>query len=122
MSVAQVLVLGAVLLLLYRFLIRAIGTEQLGIWSVALATGSVTNIAGLGLSGSVVKFVAKYMARGNERAAAEVTQTAALSIGLAIGIVAMAIYPLIRWALTIIIPENHLNLAVSILAYGLASF
>ena len=122
MSVAQVAALGVTLFLLYRFLIRAIGAEQLGIWSVVLATTSVTNIAGLGFSGSVVKFVAKYVARGNERAAAEVTQTAALSIGLAIGIVVIAAYPLIRWALTIIISESSLNLADSVLPYGLASF
>jgi len=57
MSVVQIVVIGIVLFILYRFLLNTIGVEQLGIWSLVLATTSVTQIASFGLSGSVVKFV-----------------------------------------------------------------
>ena len=121
-SVVQVVLLGVTLFLLYRFLLNTIGAEQFGIWSVVLATTSVTNIAGFGLSGSVVKFVAKYAARGEDEVAANVIQTAALSIGLVIGIFLAVAYPLLSWILSLVIPENSLDAAISILPYGLASF
>ena len=63
MSFIQIMVISGVLFILYKFLLNTIGVEQLGIWSLVLATTAVTQIANLGLSGSVVKYVAKYIAR-----------------------------------------------------------
>ena len=50
MSVVQVVVTSGILFVLYRFLIRTIGVEKLGIWSVVLSTSSVAGIANLGLA------------------------------------------------------------------------
>ncbi|MGB6392039.1 MAG: hypothetical protein WBF14_06710, partial [Candidatus Acidiferrales bacterium] len=60
---AQVIGSAAALFLLYRVLIRAIGVERLGVWSLVLETTSVVTLANQGLSTSIVKFVAKYVAR-----------------------------------------------------------
>ena len=121
MSVVQVVLVGVILFLLYRFLLKTIGAEQFGIWSVVLATTSVTRIADFGFSGSVVKFVAKYAARGDDQAIAGVIQTAALTIAFVIGAIVVVAYPLISWLLSVIVPERSLSVAVSILPYGLAS-
>ncbi|MCL0069466.1 oligosaccharide flippase family protein [Dehalococcoidia bacterium] len=121
MSVVQVVIVGIVLFVLYRFLLNTIGIEQLGVWSVVLATTSVANIANLGLSASVVKFVAKYLARGEGQTVANVIQTSAISIGVLIGLVLLIAYPVATWLLGLIIPVENLKDALSILPYALAS-
>jgi len=121
MSVVQVIVTGGVLFILYRFLLNTIGIEQLGIWSVVMATNSVANIANLGLSASVVKFVAKYLARGEEKTVANVIQTSVMSIGILAGLVLLIAYPLVNWLLGLIIPLGNLKDALSILPYALVS-
>ena len=62
MMVLQIVVISIVLFFLYKFLLGTIGVEQFGIWSLVLATTAVTQIADLGFSGGVVKFVSKYVA------------------------------------------------------------
>lgn len=120
-SIIQVGITGVVLFILYRFLLNTIGIEKLGIWSVVLATTSVAGIANLGLSGSVVKFVAKYMARRQEQAVVDVIQTAAISIGVAVGFLLVAVYPFAGWLLSLIVPSHALQDALAILPYGLIS-
>ena len=65
-SVVQTVISGVVLFLLYRYLLDHLGTEQLGLWSVILASTSVARLSDLGLTGSVVKFVARYRALKND--------------------------------------------------------
>lgn len=119
MSVMQIIITSGVLFILYRFLLNVIGAKQLGIWSVVLATTSVTQIANLGLSGSVVKFVAKYIARGEEIDASKVIQTACLSIGVFVGIILITGFPILRLLLGIIIPAESLPLALAILPFAI---
>jgi O-antigen/teichoic acid export membrane protein len=121
MSIVQVVVLGAILFILYRYLLATIGIEQLGIWSILMATTAVTRIADLGLSGSVVKFVAKYGALNEDEKVAAVIQTASLSIGIAIGLIVVAVYPCARWMLGLVVPPSSMGIAVSFLPYALAS-
>ncbi|MGC8744981.1 MAG: polysaccharide biosynthesis C-terminal domain-containing protein, partial [Verrucomicrobiia bacterium] len=59
----QIISVGIALFFLYRFLLKTIGVEQFGIWSLVLSTTSIIGAANLGISGSIVKFVAKYIAR-----------------------------------------------------------
>jgi len=121
MSVLQFLVLGAVFFVLYRFLLRTIGPEEFGIWSVVLATASVTHLANFGLSSSVVKFVAKYIARGEKETVSDVIQTAAVSVCVLVGIVLLVGYLLASWILQVIIPEHNLQMALSLLPFALLS-
>ncbi len=122
LSVVQVVIIGGVLFILYRFLFNTIGIEQIGIWSVVLATTSVVNIANLGLTASVVKFVAKYLSHGEEETVSGVIQTSAISIGLFVGFILLAAYPFANWLLSLIMPVFNLKKALSILPYALLSF
>lgn len=121
MSLAQVVLVSGVLFFLYRFLVKTIGVEQLGIWSLVLATTSVTQVVNFGLSGSAVKFVAKYVARGEYNNVSGVIQTAVISLAILIGSVLLAGYPLIKWVLSLVVPVNSLGLALSILPFALFS-
>lgn len=118
MSVFQIIVISIVSFFLYRFLLKTIGVEKLGIWSLILATTSVTQIANMGFSGSVVKFVAKYVARGEPDNVSKVIQTAALSIAVSIGITLLALYTPIKWILGLVISPESLSFALKILPFS----
>lgn len=121
MSVAQVLIVGGTLFFLYRFLLKTIGVEQLGIWSLILATSSISNLASFGISGSVIKFVAKYVAHGDYQNAARVVQTAAISVAGLIGFAILVGYDVLLWILSIVLPVKFHYLAGLILPYSLIS-
>jgi len=118
MSMTQVAVIGGILFALYRFLLKTIGIEQLGIWSLVLATTAVTQIANLGLSGSVVKFVAKYIARGENENVSDVIQTAFFSVGIFVALILMIGYPIAKWILGLVILPESLPSALAILPYA----
>lgn len=121
MVVIQVIVSGITLFVLYRFLLETIGVELLGVWSVVLATASASRVTELGLIGSVVKFVSKYIARSEPEKSALVIETVTISIGILIGAILFLVYPLIVWALGKFIPEQNINDAIQILPYALIS-
>ena len=120
-SVVQTIISGAVLFLLYRFLIVQLGAEQLGLWSVILASTSVARLSDMGLTGSVVKFVARYRALKDDEHAAEVVQTAAISIALIMAVLVLMIYPLLDDVLELSIPAQSLPQALSILPWAIFS-
>lgn len=117
-SAVQIIAVSGVLFVLYKFLLNTIGIKQLGIWSLVFATTSLTQLANLGLSGSVVKFVAKYVARDEQQNIADVIQTAALSVAAFVGIVLLIAYPLVREILALVISDESLPLALSVLPYA----
>lgn len=120
-SVVQTVISGVLLFLLYRYLLGHLGTEQLGLWSVILASTSVARLSELGLTGSVVKFVARYRALGDDAQAATVVQTAAISIALVMAVLGLAIYPLLDVILKLTIPAAAMPQALNILPWAVLS-
>lgn len=118
MSATQIVVISGVLFILYKFLLKTVGVEKLGIWSLVLATTSVAQIANFGLSGSVVKFVAKYIARGEDENIDRVIQTAVISVAGFVGFILLIGYPIAKWILALVIANESLPLALSILPYA----
>lgn len=88
-SVAQVVLTTLLLLVLYRMLVRTIGAEGVGIWSLVLAGTAISRLAEFGFTGAVVKFVAGARAGGDhEEAAADVWLAAAVvAVFLGVGMV-----------------------------------
>ncbi len=121
MSVMQVVVISCILFVLYRFLLKTIGVKQLGIWSLVLAATSVTQIANLGLSGAVVKFVAKYVVWAEKEKVSALIQTAAISVSLFAGFVLFVGYYAVRWILGLVIPHGSLSYALAILPYAIVA-
>ncbi|MGH9733189.1 MAG: lipopolysaccharide biosynthesis protein [Candidatus Acidiferrales bacterium] len=118
---AQIACNAAILFFLYRFLVRAIGLSGLGIWSLVLATTSVVALANQGFSTSIVKFVAKYAARDASADVSALVQTAELSLGIALAIVLLALYPVAKWALALVLPHSSVAAAYAIFPYAVAS-
>ena len=117
----QVIGSAAVLFFLYRFLIRSVGVERLGIWSLVLATTSIVTLANQGFSTSIVKFVAKYAARESREDVSALLQTALISVGLAVAVISLALYPIAKWLLGIILPHASIAEAIAILPFAIAS-
>ncbi len=120
-SVLQIVVAGATLFILYRFLLKILGPENLGIWSLVLATTSVTQVANLGFPGGSVRFVAKYRARGEHGPACGIVHTAAISIGAVLALVLTLGYPALRWILGLAVPPRALPVALELLPFSMAS-
>lgn len=120
-SILQVVVVAGALFILYRFLLHTLGIDQLGVWSLVLATMGVAQISELGLSASTVKFVAKYQALGEKQTVAELLETAILSVGTITALLLLLAYPFTRWILGRIVPAAQLSLALDILPYALVS-
>jgi O-antigen/teichoic acid export membrane protein len=120
-SVLQIAVAGVCMFLLYRFLLKVLGAERLGIWSLVLATTSVTQVANLGLSGGAGRFVAKYRACNDSKGASSVVQTAAVAIGVALAVVLVGCYPLAGRVLSLLVPPESLPLALEVLPFAMAS-
>jgi O-antigen/teichoic acid export membrane protein len=92
-AAGQTIIQTVMLLILYRYLINHIGVDQLGIWSVVLAVVSSARVSELGFGGSITKFVAAYRAQGDDKAAAESLQTAAISVGALFALIITIAYP-----------------------------
>ncbi len=121
LSVIQVMVSGVVLFVLYRYLLATLGASQLGIWSLVLATVSVTRISELGLSGSTLRSIARYRAQNDVIRASATAQTAMISLGVFIGLAALILYPVIASILHHVLPVSELELARSLLPYALGA-
>lgn len=121
MTVLQVITSGATLFFLYRYLLKTIGLELLGVWSIVLATTMAAKISELGFSGSVVKFVAKYTALNNTQRVSEVIQSATLSVAFFMASVAMITYVPLQHLLEYAVPHSGLDSALAIFPYALIS-
>jgi O-antigen/teichoic acid export membrane protein len=122
LTVAQVVTSAVVMLFLYRYLIRVIGIEAVGVWSVVLATTSAGRFADFGVTGSTTRFVARALGQNAPSAAAEYAQTAAISAaGIYLGLAVLA-YPILRKILELVVPVSHVEQATLLLPYALFSF
>jgi len=121
MSIIQILVLGVTVFFLYRYLLDVLGIEKLGVWSLVVASSSVTRIANLGLSGSVVKFVAKYAAHDQHQTVARLLETAILSTALGIGLLLLIILPFMKELLQLFLADQLLMEAVNIMPVAMLS-
>lgn len=118
----QVIVSGLGFFVLYRFLYDTIGVAELGVWSVVLSWTSMSSLAGLGMTGSAVKFVSKYLARDERVHVASIIETLSVSLMVVLAVALVVIYPLLAWLTGIVFNPEMRFVALSILPYAAASF
>jgi len=117
----QLLASAALLFALYRYINATLGVEQLGVWSVVLATVSASRLADMGLSAGVIHFVARDRALGKPDRVVQVIDTAALTIMATVGAVLPLLYPILAKLLPQLFDEGHVTQAQEILPYALVS-
>lgn len=121
-SVFQVIVSAVALFVLYKVLLQSIGVAKVGIWSLLMSMGALAQVAQLGLSGSVVRFVSKYSARGETETVRQVIRTAALSTAFLYCVVLAVGYPFFRLFLEKALPSESLFIALEILPHAICAF
>jgi len=121
-ALLQSVLTGVSLFILYKFLIFSLGADSFGIWSLVMAFSSFAQFANLGLSGTVVKYVAGHIARGDTHKAAEVIQTAAISIFTITGVIVFFAEPVLEMVLPLFIAGYPLAQATELLPWALLSF
>ncbi len=120
-SLIQVIIVTLVYIVLYKYLFDKIGVEQLGIWSLVLASSSILNISNLGFSSGVIKYVAKYAALNDNQKIVDIIQTSLITVGITSGITILLVLPFAGLVLKLIVPADYLTLSLSILPYSLIS-
>ena len=119
----QIINLG-VWFLLTPFMIPRMGQTQYGLWVLVASFVAYGNLASLGISSAIVKYVAEYRARGESETASELIATA-LSIYLVLGLVMVAvaviIAPLVPHILKVPVDQRGTtSLLVIVTAIGVA--
>lgn len=120
-TIAEVVVVGVLMFILYRSLLHTLGPAQIGLWSVVIASSSASQVANVGFSGSVVKYVARYAARREMRRIEEVVGTSAIVVGLALACVLSVFYIFRRPILGTFIEPLYLPLALRIIPLTLGA-
>lgn len=121
-TVIQIIISAVTLFVLYKFLLNTIGVSMVGIWSLVIATTSIARIGNLGMTGSLVKYVAKYDALNDIHSISSVVQTAVISGGLCSTIFVCVAYPAAKEYLRIVIKPELYPIAIEILPYTIIAF
>ena len=120
-AIGQVLVVGIVYLLLYRYLLVTLGIELLGVWSLIIASTSLALIANFGISTSIIKFVATYHARHDFESLKKLIFTASVFIIVTYSIISIVILIAGTYVLPHFIEAKYLPIALEILPFSLIS-
>lgn len=101
----QVVVNGAALFELYRFINRVLTVREIGVWSVVLASATAGRMFDLGFGSGVVRFVAEYLGIDARRRAAMTVQIAFVGIAAITTLSCILLFPLISHLLAHLIRE-----------------
>ena len=115
----QILVSGGVYFFLYNYLIEKLGPEQLGVWSLVLATSSIANVASFGITSGLVKFVAEYNVSGRNSEIQRLITTSFIMLLVFYFLLVIILYVLGGFILQYAIDERHIQTAMQLLPYSL---
>lgn len=121
-AIFLVLITAAVYIFLYKYLIGAVGIDQLGVWSLVIATISVGAIANSALCESVIRFVAIYSVKNDWLNVSKVLFTSCYILGVLLSVFLLLIYGASYYILPFVVKNNYLLLARSLLPWGLLGF
>lgn len=120
-AIVQVLIVGIIYFLLYRYLKETIGIKLFGVWSLVIATTSLALIANFGISTSIIKFVSTYYTRKDFEKLKKLIFTASVFIIIAYTLISILIFFLGNLILSYFIEPDYLSIALEILPYSLIS-
>lgn len=121
-SVAEVLLNGLGLFLIYKNVVSTLGVSLLGVWSLVLATTAFGRLADVGISAGLARFVARELAKGEAGSPQSYIETGMLSVAAIMGVLTLVAYWPIYFALGIALHDHQLALAREIIPYALLTF
>lgn len=120
-SLVQTVVSALTVFVLYKYLYGHLGPEQLGLWAVVLASVSLSRLAELGFSTTVLRYVSQHLSKGDRTRAAQILETGLVSVGTPFLIFLLLLYPLIEGIVSLFVPESNVAEASKILPYAVGT-
>ena len=120
-AIIQVIIVGIVYLILYKFVLSQIGVKLFGVWSLIIATTSVASLANFGISSSIVKFVSTYNTRKRTDLITKLIFTSLIFIMTTYTLISLIIYFSGTRLLPFFIEEDFIDIAITILPFSLIS-
>jgi len=120
-AVLQVVGVGVVYFLLYRYLLVQLGPSLLGLWALIVATTSVANLANLGFTSGLVKFVAEKNAVNDTSNLGKLIFTALISLSALYVVLSCLVLAFAPFLLSHLVEPGYLDIAVELLPWSLGS-
>lgn len=120
-TVLQLVITGISYLILYKILLHYVGIAVIGVWAIVVATSSIANMAGLGVSSGLVKFVAEYKESNQLHAIKELLFTAFIITIVLHILIAVIVYLISSYILTKVISLQYISLAKELIPFSLLS-
>ncbi len=105
----------------YRFIVEQLGVEQLGLWALFISIVSLSRIAELGLSGSIVKYVSSSLANNDIEKVCSIIETVTLSVAVLVSALAVVSFSPTLWLVTDILDGKVTQNTENILAFAFVS-
>jgi O-antigen/teichoic acid export membrane protein len=120
-STVQALITGITYFFLYKFLLRQIGPDKLGLFSLILSTSSLANLANFGLTSGTIKFVAEYNQLKKKDRIVKLVFTSNISLLIFLTTIISIVYISSFYWLKYFVDPRYIELALRLLPYSLVS-
>jgi O-antigen/teichoic acid export membrane protein len=120
-SAIQVVIVGLSYFFVYRILVIKLGVDLLGVWSLIIATASISNLANLGFTSALVKFVAEYNANNTLGDINKLLFTSFFSMLVLFTAVVLIVYFLAYFFIDKLIDARYVKVALNVLPLSLIS-
>jgi O-antigen/teichoic acid export membrane protein len=121
-SIAEIVISGISLFLLYKYVVFFLGLKALGIWSLVLASTSLVRLSDLGGAAGLSRFVALALTKNDRINVRDFVETSLIA-NLCIYICASVLFAIpLSWGMRFLVPLDAVAQAKTLLPYALASF
>lgn len=121
-AVVEVLLSALILFLLYKIVAQRLGVEDLGVWSLVMATTSLGRLADIGSAAGLSRYVAAARAKNEQELAVAYAETAVLTNLVLYLAIAVIIWAPAHYGLSLMTTGTSLLKARILLPYALLSF
>lgn len=116
-SGAQAAITAVLLFLAYRFLVRNLSATDFGLWALLMSVAGLARLADFGVGTAAARFVALDLGRAEQRQAALVLQTIAVTTALFSTLLALAVWLASSQILAVVVPPMAVPDALRGLGY-----
>lgn len=119
-SLLQILITGLVYYLLYKYLLKSLGPDLMGVWAIVLSISSTANIANLGIGASVVRYTATYKAKDDAKSISQLVHTSFLFLGAVFLVITAVVYLVAPYWLHAVIEQKYYPAAMALVPLSLS--
>ena len=118
-SLFQIVITGLVYYFLYKFLLKGLGADLMGVWAIVLSISSTANIANLGIGSGVVRYTALFKANDEWEKINRLIYTSLMLLAAFFSLVVCIVYLVAPMWLHAVVKETYYQQAMSIVPFSL---